>query len=200
MNITKVHMSARRTFNHPYEPYANFQFGYTVEAELDGPEDIDDLRAHVETVAEVHKQDILHDLKLDRERGAVEELLADAEKWREEVERQKEIVAGISSVIADFDGSETQKEKLQQAARRHGKMWCDDDASCIEYLKDQVSRLQECIDSAHVTGPAHVEELKASLATFPPRRLPFAGLTKRVHPGHPDHPATGENPENPENL
>ena len=196
MNITKVHMSARRTFNHPYEPYANFQFGYTVEAELDGPEDIDDLRAHVETVAEVHKQDILHDLKLDRDRGAVVQLLADAEKWREEVERQKKTVAEITAILADFDGSDLQRERMQDSYWRHCRRFATDDAECIEYLKDQANTLQDCIDAAPTKGPAHVEELKASLATFPPRRLPFAGLEKRVHPGHPDHPATGEDLDN----
>ena len=63
MKITHVTISAGRTFNHPYERYANFRFDITLKGEVQneinvGPE-IDELRQAAENIAEMHKRQIL---------------------------------------------------------------------------------------------------------------------------------------------
>ncbi len=72
MKLTKVTVSASRTFNHPYERYANFRFEIRLEGEVEEglsiQQQIDSMREEAEANAENHKRQILADLELERER------------------------------------------------------------------------------------------------------------------------------------
>lgn len=67
MNITHIHVTAGRGFNHPYEQYANFKFDLHLQATLEEGEVPKDciilLQAEAEAAAELHKQRILDDCK-----------------------------------------------------------------------------------------------------------------------------------------
>lgn len=60
MNVTKISVSAGRTFNHPFERFSNFRPGVTLEAEVGPGEDYQaaakTLQAKAEGLAEDLKQ------------------------------------------------------------------------------------------------------------------------------------------------
>lgn len=77
MKITNIEFTARRTFNHPTEKFANFQFSIRLSVELKPicNEEVtcayDDLRTLAENMAETHKQEILEELDCNRKREAL---------------------------------------------------------------------------------------------------------------------------------
>ncbi len=75
MKIKKVEVTASRTFNHPYERFANFRHSITLEGEIEEgipiQQQIDGLREEAEAQAESHKRQILADLDLIRERESL---------------------------------------------------------------------------------------------------------------------------------
>jgi hypothetical protein len=75
MKLTKVTVTASRTFNHPFERFANFRFSITLEGEIEEglsiQPQIDALREEAEINAENHKRQILADLDLIQERDSL---------------------------------------------------------------------------------------------------------------------------------
>lgn len=99
MKITTVKVSAGRTFNHPYEQYANFRSHAELEASLDAGEDpiavTKTLQAQVEQLAEDHKQGLLksveelHNLgERQQEMIGLKRQLTGAQKRLEEIRRE----------------------------------------------------------------------------------------------------------------
>jgi len=80
MKLTKVTVTASRTFNHPYESYANFRHSITLEGEIEEglsiQPQIDALREEAEINAENHKRQILADLDLIQERNSLTRTVA----------------------------------------------------------------------------------------------------------------------------
>lgn len=99
MKATKIHVSAGRTFNHPYEQYSNFRSDASLDAELlegESPlEAIKAAQAQVEQLAEDHKQNLLksihelHDLTLrQREMCELSKELSKSQKRLDEIRKQ----------------------------------------------------------------------------------------------------------------
>lgn len=67
MNITKIKVTAGRTFNHPYEQFSNLRPEVTMEADLSPGEDataaVKELQARAEGAVEDHKQGLLKSLE-----------------------------------------------------------------------------------------------------------------------------------------
>lgn len=71
MTITSIAATAGRTFNHPYEQFANFRFELSFTAQLEDGEDAGQalalLKARTEAEADAHKAAILADIARKRE-------------------------------------------------------------------------------------------------------------------------------------
>jgi len=67
MQIQKIHVTAGRGFNHPFEQFANFRFDLHLEAVLSPGEHpgeaLVELQAEAEAAAESHKRRILADIE-----------------------------------------------------------------------------------------------------------------------------------------
>lgn len=82
MKITEISVTAGRTFNHPYEQFANLRFDMHLNARLEDGEDpteaIKALTAQTEELAEGHKQALLKDIrtleKIQRSNREISEL------------------------------------------------------------------------------------------------------------------------------
>ncbi len=111
MKITTIKVTASRTFNHPTERYANFRFAIGAEAQLDYGEDFtdaaDSLRAQVENVAEIHKQEILREIAVQQER---EELSAQIRLG----EGMPELLPGQRRRLEEEEASGWSKKQLQR--------------------------------------------------------------------------------------
>lgn len=79
MNFTEISMSSGRTFQSPIYPHLTHTFAFSVTAKNPRAEDFATLRAYVENAATQHMDDIVHDEQLDRDGGAVLQLLRSAE-------------------------------------------------------------------------------------------------------------------------
>lgn len=100
MKITSIAATAGRTFNHPYEQFANFRFELAFNADLEDGEDAGQalalLKARTEAEADAHKGAILADIERKRRiRQVAEEL---------EFERRKGF---------DHEASQQRKAKLE---------------------------------------------------------------------------------------
>lgn len=67
MNVTRIVVSAGRTFNHPHEQYSNLRPEVTLEASLEDGEDPADavkgLQARAEGLVEDHKRSMLRSIE-----------------------------------------------------------------------------------------------------------------------------------------
>lgn len=93
MQIKSISVSAARTFNHPFERYANFRFELSLNAELHDGEDplkaVSVLQEQAEIAAETHKVRILADVEIRNEIEQLQfELRHCEENDREEITRK----------------------------------------------------------------------------------------------------------------
>ena len=107
MKIYKVHVSAGRTFNHPFEQYSNFRCDVQLQAEIEDGEDpvitTQALQAQVEKITEDHKQDLLKNIReLERIARCNEEISQLEERMRQANERLK----GLRRSVAAYQGGE----------------------------------------------------------------------------------------------
>jgi chromosome segregation ATPase len=90
MKVTAISVTAGRTFNHPFEQYANLRFDMHLDAQLEEGEEflpaIQKLTAQAEELAEGHKQNLLKDIRTlekiqraNREISDLEERMAQAD-------------------------------------------------------------------------------------------------------------------------
>lgn len=81
MTIKAIHVTAGRTFNHPFESYANFKFDLSFQAELAPGEDhltsLAALQVQAETLADEHKEKILSDVQRRRQIERINDQLED---------------------------------------------------------------------------------------------------------------------------
>lgn len=94
---TKISVSAARTFNHPFERYANFRFEIRLEGEIKDNmpigHQIDSARQSAENIAENHKLEILEELHRQQEREIIRRSIAVAREHQSNA-------AGIEEEIA----------------------------------------------------------------------------------------------------
>lgn len=107
MKISNIHVSAGRTFNHPFEQYSNFRCDVQLQAGLEPDEDpikaVQDLQAQVEKIAEDHKQDLLKNIReLERIARCNDEISQLEERMRQADERLK----GLRRSVAAYQGGE----------------------------------------------------------------------------------------------
>lgn len=104
MKIRSIHATAGRTFNHPYEQFANFRFELSFTADLDDGEESSQalalLKARAEVEADAHKAAILADIERKRAIARIAEEL--------EYERRK-----------GFDHEASQQRKAELEAKLH---------------------------------------------------------------------------------
>lgn len=127
MKVTAISVTAGRTFNHPFEQYANLRFDMHLNADLadgeDAVEAIKALTAQTEELAEGHKQALLKDIRTlekiqraNREISDLEERMASADArlkdLRQSVAAYQSAPAGPFQLERDerdeseYDGSE----------------------------------------------------------------------------------------------
>ena len=99
VKLTKISVSAARTFNHPYERYANFRFEIRLEGEIEDNmpigHQIDSARESAENIAENHKLEILDELQQQQQRELIRESIATArEHQRHAAEIEEQIASG----------------------------------------------------------------------------------------------------------
>jgi hypothetical protein len=109
MKITTIEATASRTFNHPTERFANFRFAIRLGAETSGnparlEDEVNDLRAMAETIAETHKRQILEEVSLETSR----------ERLRLEIE----VLQSTPDRIASF-----QKRIAQEMEKPEDERW-----------------------------------------------------------------------------
>jgi len=120
MKIHNIHVSAGRTFNHPFEQYSNFRCDVQLQAGLEPDEDpmkaTQELQATVEKIAEDHKQDMLKNIrqleKISRcndEISALEERMAQADSRIKDLRRSVAAYQGGERLELDGD-SETHSD------------------------------------------------------------------------------------------
>ena len=84
MKISNVHVSAGRTFNHPFEQYSNFRCDVQLQAHVEDGEDpiaaTHELQATVEKIAEDHKQDLLKNIRKLQEIARANEEISELER------------------------------------------------------------------------------------------------------------------------
>ena len=107
MKISNIHVSAGRTFNHPFEQYSNFRCDVQLQAHIEEGEDPIEathaLQAQVEKIAEDHKQDLLKNIReLERISRCNEEISQLEERMRQADERLK----GLRRSVAAYQGGE----------------------------------------------------------------------------------------------
>lgn len=101
MKITQITVSAGRTFNHPYESYANFRPEVTMTATLPDGADADqavrDLQAKAETLVEQHKRNLLQNVndlhesaQIDSELANMEQTLKNAQERMEALKHRRQ--------------------------------------------------------------------------------------------------------------
>lgn len=82
--ITEITVSAGRTFNDPFESYANFKPGVTLRASIDEGEDatvvVKELQAKAEGLMEDHKRNLLKSLRELKELSDARQEMVDAEQ------------------------------------------------------------------------------------------------------------------------
>lgn len=92
MKVTEITVHAGRTFNHPYEQYANFKPGLSLRATLDDGEDptavTKALQAHAEKMAEEQKQQVLADLHQLERHARMTSSIAATERQIENLQRE----------------------------------------------------------------------------------------------------------------
>ena len=97
MKITRITVHAGRTFNHPYERYANFRFDLSLEADLTPEADtglqLMTLQRLAEGFADEHKVAILNECTrirtIDNLRERVRDLQRPLEEWMSETPEQR---------------------------------------------------------------------------------------------------------------
>lgn len=102
MKIDRIHVSAGRTFNHPFEQYSNFRCDVQLQAEIEDGEDpiksTADLQAQVEKIAEDHKQGLLKNIReLERIARCNDEISQLEERMRQADERLKNLRRSVSA-------------------------------------------------------------------------------------------------------
>lgn len=84
MKIDHVHVSAGRTFNHPFEQYSNFRCDVQLQGRVEEGEDPIEathaLQATVEKIAEDHKQDLLKNIRKLQEIARANEEISELER------------------------------------------------------------------------------------------------------------------------
>lgn len=84
MKIKTIEVSAGRTFNHPYESFANLRFDLKFQAELsEGEEAMDclkDLQTVAEKAAEEHKANLINDIHALEEMARSQRQMSDLEQ------------------------------------------------------------------------------------------------------------------------
>lgn len=112
MKITRITVHAGRTFNHPYERYANFRFDLSLEADLTPEDDpglqLVTLQRLAEGFADEHKVAILNECDrirtLDDLRENVHRLEQPLEEWmRETPEQRAEELARAKQQLAEAE-------------------------------------------------------------------------------------------------
>jgi hypothetical protein len=158
MKITNIEFTARRTFNHPTEKFANFQCSVKLSAELEKEAPFlayNNLRTTAENMVETHKQEILAELENERLR---ERLQATIEGLTQAPSR----IAAIEPLLA----AENAKPSGKQNPFDIGK-W---------------TRTLQTLS----TWETDIAEAQAALAAIPsPKLLPSPALHPG-HPDHPD--------------
>lgn len=102
MKIHNIHVSAGRTFNHPFEQYSNFRCDVQLQAGLEPDEDpmkaTQELQATVEKIAEDHKQDMLKNIRqLEKISRCNEEISALEERMQQADSRIKDLRRSVSA-------------------------------------------------------------------------------------------------------
>lgn len=218
--IAEIHLSTGRTFNHPFERYANLRFDIKVVIHADAAGIIvngfDDnkfnaLLAAGEQRAEQHKADILHDLEVQQQHTEAQRELAKAEQWTARrdaaIDNLNQIYSAIASISEWPAMTKPRRSQLIEFAYGpYGGGYLSGHET--ELSESQAGRLADDLNSSRKTyekaaqteeaeGPGKVAAARAKLAALPKLRLlqPL-DVEKEIHPGHPDHPETGESPIN----
>ena len=117
MNITHLKVTASRTFNHPFERYANFRFSIELSGALDPGEDFREasvsLRHLAEEEAENHKFQILTELENHRQRRNLSEQIARA---RFMPERLAKLEQQLEAELPEYSRSHAEYEIKQGKA------------------------------------------------------------------------------------
>jgi len=94
MKIVEVTVHAGRTFNHPYENYANFKPGISLRATVGEGEDteqiIKTLQSQAEQMAESQKQQILADLYQLEKQARMDSSIAATRRQIEKLKKELE--------------------------------------------------------------------------------------------------------------
>jgi hypothetical protein len=89
MKITEITVHAGRTFNHPFEQYANFKPGLSLRATLSEEDDVEQatkaLQLIAEQLAEGQKQQILADLRQLERQARITSSIAATERHIEKL-------------------------------------------------------------------------------------------------------------------
>lgn len=107
MKIDHVHVSAGRTFNHPFEQYSNFRCDVQLQARIEDGEDpmmaTQSLQATVEKIAEDHKQDLLKNIRdLERIARCNEEI----SQLEDRMQQADARIKGLRKSVAAYQGGE----------------------------------------------------------------------------------------------
>lgn len=129
MQVTEVIVSAGRTFNHPYEQYANLKPHITLKAVLSPDDDpqkaIRELQAKAEGMVEDHKTMMLQQIKdrynMTRQQQEVASLEREIQSAQERLDRLRESAAkGLPApepepeeVEAEIDGGDYDRRERQ---------------------------------------------------------------------------------------
>lgn len=115
MKIDNIHVSAGRTFNHPFEQYSNFRCDVQLQARLEDGEDpmkaTQELQATVEKITEDHKQDLLKNIRqLEKISRCNEEISALEDRMQQADMRIKDLRRSVAAYQGgerlELDGGE----------------------------------------------------------------------------------------------
>jgi hypothetical protein len=118
MKIHNIHVSAGRTFNHPFEQYSNFRCDVQLQAGLEPDEDpvaaTQALQAQVEKIAEDHKQDLLKNIRKLQEISRANEEISELERRTDmALNRIKELRRSVAAYQGgerlELDGGSTEE-------------------------------------------------------------------------------------------
>lgn len=111
MKITRITVHAGRTFNHPYERYANYRFDLSLEADLNPDEEpglqLVTLQRLAEGYADEHKAAILSECErlqsIERLQDQIKYLKAPIPEWSDEtVDRRSEQLKEAMTQLAEL--------------------------------------------------------------------------------------------------
>lgn len=124
MKIVEITVHAGRTFNHPYEQYANFKPGLSLRATLEDGEDPEAatkaLQERAERMAEEQKQQILADLHQLERQARITSSIAATER---QIERLQQELASLKQTPQ----LETEKSDSQRCECGHSRFGHLDD-------------------------------------------------------------------------